>query len=168
MNTLMLNADGLPISYLPLSVITWQESISYIVLEKARILEYYDDWVVRSQRWSTKVPAVMMLNNYRKPRNTVRFSKQGVFLRDEFVCQYCGISVNRRTATLDHVLPISHGGKTIWENCTTACGPCNSSKGNKFNIRPKNKPFKPNYYSLVDKRKRMSYDIRHPSWVNYL
>lgn len=168
MATLLLNADGIPVSYLPLSILSWQESIKYLVSEKARVLESYENWNVHSVSWTVAVPAVMILTDYQKRRTTLRFSKQNVFLRDNYICQYCGIEVNRKTATMDHVLPLSLGGKSVWENCTTACGKCNAEKGNKAEITPKIKPYKPNYYALVERRKEMLYDLRHPSWKNYM
>lgn len=168
MSTLILNADASPVSLLPLSTITWEESIRYMVSEKATVLDWYDDWIVRSARWSTRVPAVMMLNEFQKKKTHIRFSKQNVFLRDEYRCQYCGDDVTRRTATLDHVLPQSHGGRSVWENCTTACSTCNSKKGNDKRIVPKSKPWKPTYWALVDKRKKLGWEMPHPSWANYL
>lgn len=168
MSTLMLNADGAPVSWLPLSIISWEEAIKYMVLDKATVLDWYDDWVVHSQNWETKVPAVMILRDYEKRKTGVRFSKHNVFLRDGYTCQYCGESVSRGSATLDHVLPVSHGGKTTFENTVTACGPCNANKGNDKKIVPKNKPFKPTYFQLVEKRKKMKWDLPHPGWKNYL
>lgn len=168
MSTLILNSDGAPISWLPLSIIPWEEAIRYMVLEKATVLEFYDDWCVHSATWETQVPAVMILKRYEKRKTSIRFSKHNVFLRDGYICQYCGVALARKTATLDHVLPISHGGKTVWENCTTACGSCNAHKGNNSKIVPKVKPIKPNYYHLVEKRKRLKWEISHPTWANYL
>jgi 5-methylcytosine-specific restriction endonuclease McrA len=149
-------------------VIGWQDAIRYMVLEKVSVLEWHDDWIVHSARWETRVPAVIMLNDYFKKKSYVRFSKANVFLRDEFLCQYCGIGVNRKTATLDHVLPFSHGGKTTWENSTTSCSKCNSLKGNNRRIKPKKIPHKPDYWELVDKRKRQPFEINHPSWPQFL
>ena len=168
MSTLILNADGAPVSWLPLSAISWKEAIGYMVLEKATVLEWYDDWIVRSANWSTKVPSVMILKEYQKRKTTIRFSKHNVFLRDGFICQYCETAVTRNTVTLDHVLPVSHGGKTTFENTVTACGTCNASKGNNKKIVPKNKPYKPTYFQLVEKRKRMNWDLPHAAWSNYL
>ena len=168
MATLILNADAAPISMLPLSTITWEESIKYLVTDKAAVLEWYDDWVVHSINWSTRVPAVMMLKEYQKKKTVVRFSKQNVFLRDQYCCQYCGIDIQKRHATLDHVLPVSHGGKSVWENCVCACGECNSRKGNNHKIRPKVAPCKPSYYELVEKRRKISWDLQHPSWADYI
>lgn len=164
----MLNADGSPISYLPLSIISWQDSIKYMVLEKATVLEFYEDWVVHSANWETNVPSVMILREYEKRKTGVRFSKHNVFLRDRYICQYCGDDVSRKTATLDHVLPISHGGKTIFENTVCACADCNSNKGNNKKIIPKSKPYKPTYFQLVDRRKKLKWDLQHPSWASYL
>jgi 5-methylcytosine-specific restriction endonuclease McrA len=76
--------------------------------------------------------------------------------------------VTRKTATLDHVVPSSHGGKSEWTNATTACGPCNANKGNNKKIVPKVKPHKPTYWELVEKRKQMKFDVKHPSWELYL
>ena len=66
--TLILNADASPVSLLPLSIISWEESIRYLVTDKATVIEWYDDWVVRSEKWSTQVPAVMILKEY---QNTI-------------------------------------------------------------------------------------------------
>ena len=165
---LLLNTDGQPVSLLPMSTLTWQDAIKYIVLDKATVLEWHEDWIVRSARWETPVPAVLMLKEYMKPKISVRFTKSNVFLRDLYTCQYCGDNVNRKTATLDHVLPVSHGGKTTYENCVTACGPCNSSKGNNKKIKPKKAPHRPGYFELVERRKRMPFDLKHPEWAVYI
>lgn len=168
MSTLMLNADGSPISYLPLSVIPWEDAIKYLVLDKATVLEYHEDWIVHSENWQTQVPSVMILKEYEKRKTTIRFSKHNVFLRDGYVCQYCADEVTRKTATLDHVLPTSHGGKTTFENCCTACATCNANKGNNKKIVPKIKPYKPTYFQLVDKRKKLQWDLQYPAWATYL
>jgi 5-methylcytosine-specific restriction endonuclease McrA len=168
MSTLVLNKDGNPVSMLPLSIISWQESIKHMVLEKATVLDWYDDWVVRSARWETRVPAVIMLNEYMKPKTFIRFSKANIFLRDGFKCAYCECAVSSRSATIDHILPVSMGGKTTFENCITSCGPCNSRKGSDHRIKPKKTPSKPNYFQLVDQRRKMGFELTHPSWALYL
>jgi 5-methylcytosine-specific restriction endonuclease McrA len=165
---LLLNADASPVSLLPLSTISWEEAIQKMVSEKAVVLEWYEDWIVHSEKWSTPVPAVMILKEYQKKKTAVRFSKHNVFLRDGFTCQYCGDDVTRKSATLDHVLPASHGGKTTFENTVCACAPCNANKGNDKKIVPKAKPYKPTYFQLAERRKRMQWEHQHPSWANYL
>ena len=167
-DTLVLNADGLPVSYLPLSTIEWKEAVTYLWLDKVAVLDWYDDWVVRSSSWETRVPAVIMLKDMMKRKKTPRFSKTNVFLRDLHHCQYCNTLFPKGVLTLDHVLPISHGGKTSWENIVTACSPCNARKGNNKLIVPKKRPYQPDYYELVSKRKQLEFDIRHPSWEVWL
>jgi 5-methylcytosine-specific restriction endonuclease McrA len=168
-STLLLNADGAPVGYMPLSTLTWEDAIRYIVLDKADVLIYHDNWVVRSANWETQVPSVMMLRDYMKPKTTVRFSRTNVYLRDHGQCQYCGQRIARNNSTLDHVVPVSKGGKTTWENCTTACAPCNSSKSDATKgWKPKVKPYKPDYYELVSKRKNEDFNVRYAEWLQFL
>lgn len=55
--------------------------------------------------------------------------RRQVFERDDFTCQYCRARGVRLEC--DHVIPLSKGGVTALENLTTACFPCNRSKGAK-------------------------------------
>lgn len=167
-DTLVLNADGQPVSYLPLSAVQWKEAITYMWLDKCDVLEWYDDWVVRSSSWETKVPAVIMLKQFQRRRRLPRLSKTNLYLRDLYTCQYCNTQFPRSQLTLDHVTPISKGGKTRWNNIVAACNPCNSHKGSKTNIKPKTVPYQPDYYELVSKRKQMEFVLRHPSWAAWL
>ena len=52
-------------------------------------------------------------------------------------CQYCGAAVARKPSkwcdtvfefTLDHVLPVSLGGRYLDENLLAACRPCNHAR----------------------------------------
>ena len=167
-DTLLLNSDAQPVSWLPLSTLTWQDAIKYMVLDKARVLEFHDDWIVHSANWETPVPSIMMLTEYMKPKTGIRFSKSNVFLRDSYTCQYCGVKLEKSKCTLDHVLPTSHGGKTTFDNSTTACGPCNANKGADKRIKPRHKPYKPDYWELVNKRKQMAFHVRDPRWNDYI
>jgi 5-methylcytosine-specific restriction endonuclease McrA len=139
-----------------------------MVLDRALPLSYYDDWIVRSARWSTAVPAVMILRERQRPKSTVRFSKGNLFLRDGWQCQYCGCAVDRRNATVDHVMPVSHGGKTTFTNCVTACAHCNASKGNDRRIVPKKQPQQPTYWQLVNQRRALGWQDMPPQWLAYL
>jgi 5-methylcytosine-specific restriction endonuclease McrA len=167
-DTLLLNADGAPVSFLPLSTLTWQDAIKYMVLDKAHVLAWHDNWIVHSANWETAVPSILILREYMKPKTTVRFSKGNVFLRDNYTCAYCASKLEKKDCTLDHVLPSSMGGKTTFENTVTACGPCNANKGNNKKIVPKFKPHKPDFYELVNKRKRMPFQLRHEVWRDYI
>ena len=168
MTTLVLNADAQPTSLLPLSVVDWQEAIRYIVLDKVTVMSWYDDWIVHSAKWSTRVPAVIMLKEYQKPKQYARLSKRNVFLRDLYVCQYCDTKCSADNATLDHVLPLSRGGKSTWTNLATSCKPCNYRKADKTTMKPKSMPYKPDFWELAEKRRQMGFQYAHPSWADYL
>jgi 5-methylcytosine-specific restriction endonuclease McrA len=167
-DTLVLNADGQPVSMIPPSTIQWKEAITYLWLDKVHVLEWYDDWMVRSSSWETRVPAVIMLKDMMKRKQTPRFSRYNLYLRDMFTCQYCYTQLPTAKLTMDHVLPISKGGKTNWENIVTACNPCNGKKGNDERIRPKTRPYQPDYFELANKRKQIEFTIKHPSWEQFL
>jgi len=167
-DTLLLNRDGQPVSLLPLSAISWQDAIKYICLDRVTVLEWYDDWVVSSPTWETKVPAVIILKDYIKSKHTPRFSKYNVSLRDRFTCQYCGTDVQKTDVTMDHVMPSSKGGKTEWTNIVASCRSCNTKKGNELGWKPLRKPHVPSYYELAAIRKELPFDIGHPSWRDYL
>lgn len=53
-----------------------------------------------------------------------------ILLRDNFTCQYCGRKAPDVILNVDHIKPISKGGKTIEVNLKTACLECNSGKSN--------------------------------------
>jgi 5-methylcytosine-specific restriction endonuclease McrA len=54
-----------------------------------------------------------------------------LFARDRWTCAYCGsTNPNESKLSCDHVVPRSRGGKDIWENVVTSCGPCNNFKDN--------------------------------------
>ena len=53
-----------------------------------------------------------------------------LFARDGWQCAYCGSGSNR--LTLDHVVPRSRGGTSVWENVVTSCAPCNHRKGDRL------------------------------------
>jgi 5-methylcytosine-specific restriction endonuclease McrA len=168
MDTLVINADGSPVSVMPLSTILWQESIKYLVLDKVNVLEWHENWIVRSANWETRVPSVVMLKEYMKTKKNVRFSKSNVFLRDLYTCQYCRADLTKAACTLDHVTPISLGGKTTWDNSVTACGPCNSRKSNSTKIKPFIRPYRPDFYELVNKRKQLPFNLKHNAWKEYI
>jgi 5-methylcytosine-specific restriction endonuclease McrA len=106
-----------------------------------------DDWI-QTVRFEIRVPRVVRLLRYeRTPRNSVKFNRRNVFLRDEFMCQYCGRRYGGHRLSLDHVLPKSRGGPTNWENIVCCCLDCNVRKGGRTPpeagmrlIRPPRKP----------------------------
>lgn len=53
-----------------------------------------------------------------------------VLQRDGFRCSYCGrTQQDGAKLHLDHITPVSRGGKTVADNLITACDQCNLGKG---------------------------------------
>ena len=44
------------------------------------------------------------------------------------VCHYCGRSVGTKALTMDHVVPLIRGGRSVRGNTVAACKDCNSKK----------------------------------------
>ena len=62
---------------------------------------------------------------------TPALTNTALFARDAHLCLYCGRECHRPQLTRDHVLPVSRGGRDVWENVVAACFQCNSRKGNR-------------------------------------
>ena len=122
---LVLNADFRPLSYYPLSLWSWQELVKAVFLDRVNIVSEYDRFV-RSPSFEMRLPSVVSLKTYVKPALYPAFTRFNVFLRDRFICQYCG---SKEDLTFDHLVPRSRGGQTRWDNVVAACAPCNLDKG---------------------------------------
>lgn len=167
-DTLILNADGNPLSIVPLSVVSWQDAIRLAYQDKVRVMHDYADWEVRSPSQTWKVPSVVITSEFIKWNRVVKYNRTNILLRDLFTCQLCGDKPPAHLLTLDHVLPRIHGGKTNWTNIITACKDCNHRKGANPKIRPKVMPQKPNYYQLMANRMRYPLTVRDENWLTYL
>ena len=44
------------------------------------------------------------------------------------VCYYCGSNVGAKNLTMDHIVPLSRGGKSKKGNLVQACKECNNKK----------------------------------------
>lgn len=61
-----------------------------------------------------------------------KIDRLGIAARDGWKCYLCGLVLTRATLTLDHKVPLSKGGEHSVANVAACCGPCNSSKGNRW------------------------------------
>lgn len=58
--------------------------------------------------------------------------RYNVLKRDNFQCQLCGATAKDGAKLhVDHIIPVSKGGKTIMSNLQTLCDRCNIGKSNK-------------------------------------
>ncbi len=162
---LLLNA-----TYEPLRIISWKRAIVLTVLEKVEVLETYDR-EIRTATLSFRMPAVVRLFKFiRFNHNSVRFSRQNIYLRDRYKCQYCGRHFSPEELTYDHVVPRSMGGRTSWENIVTCCLECNKRKGGRTpeqaGMKLLRRPKKPSWHPVV----MVSIAKKNPPqpWNNYL
>jgi len=87
---------------------------------------------VQTLNFRIQIPRIIVLLVFDKlPRKEVKLTRQNIFMRDKFSCQYCGKKHDRNDLNIDHVIPRSRGGKTTWENVVCSCVRCNTKKGNR-------------------------------------
>ena len=82
---LVLNADYQPLSYLPLSIWHWQESVKAVFNGKVTVVDVYPDVVIRAASLRVPLPSVIALTDYVSPQyhhHKPAFTKRNVFLRD--------------------------------------------------------------------------------------
>ena len=157
---LLLNAD-----YTPLRIISWQRAIVWSIRYSnnnnygIEIIEFYKDkYIQGASNKQYRVPAVAKTVRYFNLYNKkINFSRNNLFIRDNFTCQYCGKKQILSQLTYDHIIPKSRFNdnkklSTNWLNIVTACRLCNHKKGNKTpseaGMSLINSPVEPSY-SLI-------------------
>src|SRR5271156_4819192 len=83
---LVLNADFRPLSYYPLSLWPWQETVKAVFLDRVNVVSTYDT-VVHSPSLEMRLPSVVALKSYIAQDRSPAFTRFNVFLRDGFSCQ---------------------------------------------------------------------------------
>ncbi len=80
-----------------------------------------------------RVPSVLVLARFDKvPKRRPKFCAKAIWERDGGMCQYTGRKLRPHEGNIDHIVPISRGGASSWENCVLADRKINSRKGNKL------------------------------------
>jgi len=90
-------------------------------------------------------------------------------LKNNPYCTYCKIKVNETTATLDHVVAVSLGGKNDIKNLVLSCNKCNGVKSDMTESRwAKILPIllKDNY-SHLSRRQRRHWREENPNVLVY-
>lgn len=67
------------------------------------------------------------------PVKEPQLTSASIHRRDGLIDQYTGKKLTRSQATIDHVIPLSRGGKNTWENMVTCEDKLNREKGNRLN-----------------------------------
>ncbi len=151
-------------------MVSWQKAIILWLQDKCEVLEFHSIHVNSATR-QFQLPSVLRLRKYISPYFSVRIrlSRQNLFIRDGQMCQYCGQKFGEKKLTIDHIQPLSRGGKHEWSNVVAACSPCNNKKGSRTPKEAKmpllTEPARPRWLPSKD----FHSNDRWPSeWVPYL
>lgn len=119
-------------NYLPVSRVNIKRAIILIVTGKAEPLDFTggSGIAVRSPSLVFQVPEHIRLTMAGAERvwKVPPVNRRELLKRDHHTCQYCG---STKQLTIDHVIPVSKGGKHKWDNVVTACERCNQRKGDR-------------------------------------
>jgi len=164
---LVLNMD-----YTFLGVTDWKSAICAVYTDKAIVEEEYDR-TVSSPSVTMNIPAVIRLKRYIKILYDriayVSYTKNNIHRRDDFICQYCGEKTRKEKMTIDHVVPESRGGLSMWDNTVSACKSCNAVKDNRTPLEAGmhlvKQPCKPHGFKQII---RIKIGEIHDLWEPYL
>jgi 5-methylcytosine-specific restriction endonuclease McrA len=143
-------------TYEAINICTAKRALVMIMTGKAdRVEDSFEE--IHSAQLSLYRPEVIKLRRFiRLPYRPIPYCRKNILLRDDYRCQYCGKMYSAEHLTLDHVVPVSKGGKDGWTNIVTACKKCNHRKGNQFLeetgmtlLHRPSKPTLPTYLHLV-------------------
>jgi 5-methylcytosine-specific restriction endonuclease McrA len=146
---------------------TYMNPVKWDEWVKLEVREY--DTVVTSTNQRIRVPTVLIAPNFnRMPMKKMRPTKGAIWQRDGGVCQYTGEKVGRNTADIDHVVPVSKGGKNVFQNMVLCSKKINRMKGNKMNhevglklIRDPKEPAPIPVSATIQ-------EVKHHTWKHFL
>ena len=153
-------------TYEPLNVINVTRALRLITTQKASGVEK-EGYDLHSSKGVLCIPVVVKMAYYvKRPMQKVKFSKRHVLMRDNFTCQYC--NDRPKELTIDHVVPKTSGGLTVWTNVVACCKRCNSAKGDKTlkdsGLKLKRAPKEPRFLPYL----RMIKGGSNHAWEKYL
>jgi 5-methylcytosine-specific restriction endonuclease McrA len=126
-HVLLLNS-----TYEVIDIITWKRAIILYFKGRVKIYEEFSDSVIHSASSFMKMPSIVICLDYvgylKNVRKVVNLNRVNVLLRDNHKCMYCLRQLNDKIGTIDHVFPLSRGGRNIWSNVVASCMKCNRKK----------------------------------------
>lgn len=142
-------------SYIARSIISTERAFVISYKGNADIVaEHPETFGLVNPKLQINKPSIIRVHTYVNINfQKVALTRDNVFKRDGFECVYCGDD-NKKTLTLDHVIPQSKGGPNTWDNLVTACKRCNNEKADltlKEYGKEIPKPQRPHYLMLLKK-----------------
>jgi hypothetical protein len=168
----------MPESVFPLSCVNATKAIHGYFLGKYNIVSCYDRPILTPSRTDLYWPSVVAIRrgNGKKFMDKVKLTDDTLYYREGGMCFWCDMPLTTKehqpnSVTRDHVVPISKGGATKWENIVASCADCNAIKKDSLPVgrwKPKKKIFEPTFYQMLDIRSRHPMIIDDESWVQFL
>jgi hypothetical protein len=161
----------------------YQDKAHVVTEEKGNFNTYdFEDWkdfsqksqepenFIRTISFKIKIPRIIVLLLYDYlPLRKVKFTRKNTYQRDGNRCQYCGEKYEISQLNLDHVIPVSRGGKTCWDNVVCSCIKCNTKKGNRTleeaGMKLIRQPKKPRWEPFIKINLKSS---GHESWKHFV
>jgi len=73
----------------------------------------------------------------RRERAKARELKQSQWWRQQIgpgICRHCGAKFARHELTMDHLIPLARGGKTVKSNVAVSCRACNAARSHVLDV----------------------------------
>lgn len=141
----------------------------------------WDDWVklpirpwdltIHSTKLTIRVPTIVIAGNFHKMPMKVwkgKPSREAIYVRDGGKCQYTGQILDKKSSTVDHVLPKSKGGSNDWTNLVLTSKDLNSRKGNSLNSELGLKLIRPPMTPRPIPISQLIREIRHRDWELFI
>lgn len=168
---LVLSPDYSPCTMFPISTIPVEEAIVRVLKGNAILVKEYQRKILTPSRNDLYWPSIIVNKEFYKRHNDPRLKSSTLFYRDHGMCQYCEKPLTENNITCDHVMPTSKGGSNSWENVVACCEYCNLKKADQLPKGvwvPKNKPYKPSIYQLIENRKKFPIIVDDYNWIEYM
>lgn len=138
----------------------------------------WDDWVklpvrdfdlsINTIRGPIRIPSIVVSQRFAKTiMKEPKLTKGNIRARDNDTCQYTGRKLNPNAGNVDHVIPISRGGKNTWENMVWCDKMLNFTKADKTpeeaGLKLIRKPFKPKPLPMSAVQRAIK-GYSHPDW----
>lgn len=133
---------------------TWKDVIRYQAKdmlvqlngeELARIMGGKNKLGVQSYAEITSI--IIVQGGADRKYRTPALTNERLFMRDLKRCAYCGRQYSSSLLTRDHIIPTAKKGANTWNNCITACKPCNNYKSDytleELDLKLRFKPYTP-------------------------
>jgi len=155
--------------YYPFLIVNYKKSFLMSLRDDINVLVYHPTEHLHTVHYSYPLPVVIQIDEVIDEKIVyVHPSRRLIFIRDDYICQYCGKPVSERNATVDHVIPKSQGGPWSWTNLVTCCEKCNQAKGNQI-WQPLNKPKRPEPFIIMLQKHLKQLDLTtFDIWRNWL